>query len=289
VPRLPATASCSRDGWELFVNGCTHILESWDLLHTAVVEEWGGRGSKAKLDHIISDLVLNSEEQWRHRHDLHVDTLDVYLLECLEGDFGVEFENDEEVTAVSELIQKLYRECAEGELDAARSWLRALAKPEASRSKRVTGAAGDDEDSCSESEEDGVCSSPAPLAGGSVAPSRPKHVVDEDGWETVVAPRKKGAGGESSRPSAPAVLPSDSEQPAGSNRFGSLAADTDAEPAVTAGSGVHALPTTQPVPGHNALLSESHGTCAAAADTGTGCSSEPAGVRPPATSNGSGS
>lgn len=100
IPRLPPGSPCTREGWELFAKGATHLLTVWDLLHTAVFEEWAGHGSRAKLDHIISDLVSNCEEQWRARHDLHVDTLDVYLLECL-GDFNIEFEDDTGVTVVS--------------------------------------------------------------------------------------------------------------------------------------------------------------------------------------------
>ena len=44
-------------------------------------QEWGGRSSRAKYEHILADLLLNCEEQWREGNDLHLDTLDVYLLE----------------------------------------------------------------------------------------------------------------------------------------------------------------------------------------------------------------
>jgi ribosomal protein L16 Arg81 hydroxylase len=29
----------------------------------------------------VDDLVANCQEQWREGHDLHLDTLDVYLIE----------------------------------------------------------------------------------------------------------------------------------------------------------------------------------------------------------------
>ena len=199
IPRLPSGSPCTREGWELFTKGCAHLLNVWDLLHTAVVEEWGGHGSRAKLDHIIADLINNCEEQWRVRHDLHIDTLDVYFLECLEGDFNIEFEDDEEVSVVSTMIQRLYRECAAGDLDAARVWLQAIAAPEATRKQRVT-AGDDDDDDGDESDEDGAGESAAvggaagTAASGGHAGRQPRRVIDEDGWETVVAPKKKPGG-----------------------------------------------------------------------------------------------
>jgi len=81
IPKLPAGAPRPRDGWLLFADGAKYLLEKWELLHTAVVEEWGGKGSRAKFDRIVDDLLMNCEEQWRDGHDLHIDTLDVYLLE----------------------------------------------------------------------------------------------------------------------------------------------------------------------------------------------------------------
>lgn len=191
IPKLPPGTPCPREGWELFAKGAAHVLTVWDLLHTAVLEEWGGHGSRSKLEHIIADLISNCEEQWRTRHDLHIDTLDVYLLECLEGDFNIEFEDDTEVTIVSTMIQRLYRECAEGDLEGARAWLQKLAAPEAKRKQRVTG--GDDEGSSDSGDEGSDAGGEA--AGCDTKESgsgrHPRRVVDEDGWETVVAPKKR--------------------------------------------------------------------------------------------------
>lgn len=43
--------------------------------------QWGGRSSRSKFEHIVDDLVTNCEDQWREGNDLHLDTLDVYLIE----------------------------------------------------------------------------------------------------------------------------------------------------------------------------------------------------------------
>ena len=43
--------------------------------------QWGGRKSRDKYEHILEDLYMNAQEQWREGNDLHVDTLDVYLIE----------------------------------------------------------------------------------------------------------------------------------------------------------------------------------------------------------------
>jgi hypothetical protein len=84
VPRLPPGCPRSKEGWALFAEGARFVLSKWELLHTAVAEEWGGHASRAKFDHIVSDLLLNCEDQWREGHDLHLDTLDEYLVEVRE-------------------------------------------------------------------------------------------------------------------------------------------------------------------------------------------------------------
>ena len=81
APKLPAGSTRPKEGWQLFVEGSKFILEKWELLHTAVVEEWGGHSSKSKFENIVNDLIKNCEEQWRDGNDLHIDTLDVYLIE----------------------------------------------------------------------------------------------------------------------------------------------------------------------------------------------------------------
>lgn len=85
VPRLPPGCPRPKEGWALFAEGARFVLSKWELLHTAVAEEWGGHASRAKFDHIVDDLLLNCEDQWREGHDLHLDTLDEYLVEVSAG------------------------------------------------------------------------------------------------------------------------------------------------------------------------------------------------------------
>ena len=167
--------------------------------------QWGGRRSRAKFDHIVDDLVDNCHEQWREGNDVHLDTLDVYLLECLEADYNIDFEDDSEVTAVSTLLQDVYRKCAIGEIEAARAVLRDLASHPAMQKGESAGGGGDDDDDGSESGDDsgseggGGGGGGGGAGGGAAAPSGP----DADGWETVPAKSggKKGKGGAA----APAV------------------------------------------------------------------------------------
>jgi hypothetical protein len=77
---------------------------------------------------MVDDLMMNLDEQWREGADVHEDTLDVYLIECLEQYFGVDFEDgaDAMVTEVSLLLQDLYRKCASGDLAQARALVASL-------------------------------------------------------------------------------------------------------------------------------------------------------------------
>jgi hypothetical protein len=49
VPKLPASASRKKEAWALFERGCREILDKWDLLRTAVIEEVCGGGDYPRL------------------------------------------------------------------------------------------------------------------------------------------------------------------------------------------------------------------------------------------------
>ncbi len=155
--------------------------------------QWGGPSSRSKLDHIMSDLFLNCREQWDAGHDLHLDTLDEYFVDCLTQDFNMDFEDDRVVTEASAVVQELYRKCAAGELDEARKVL-AAASLSPGLNGVTGGGAGSSDDEDGEDGGDGAGASEPRL------PRREK-VVDEDGWETVVVHRRgpaKGSSGSSS-------------------------------------------------------------------------------------------
>lgn len=141
--------------------------------------QWAGPATRSKYEHIIDDLMLNCNEQWSEGNDLHIDTLDVYLLECLEADFNVEFEDDAVVTEVSAVIQELYRQCMAGQLGKARELIASLDTHRVLGNNAVSGGTG----------------GAGAGEGGAASKPRKERVVDEDGWETVVTHKKGKASG----------------------------------------------------------------------------------------------
>jgi hypothetical protein len=143
--------------------------------------QWGGPSSRAKFDSLLSDLLMNCREQWDDGRDVHVDTLDVFLLEALTDDFGVDFEDDRIVTEASVVLQDLYRKCAGGQLAEAREVLDGLRRNPGLTGGGGAGGGGDDDGGDDDD-------------GGERRPRR-ERIVDEDGWETVVVHRKGAKGG----------------------------------------------------------------------------------------------
>jgi hypothetical protein len=142
---------------------------------------------------------------------LHVDTLDVFLIECLETDFGVDFdeetESDRIVTICSLAIQDLYRKCASFNFEEARALIDGLAAVARRRQglaprPRVDSSSDDDDDDDNdndEGEERGELMShgagdDSRRSGGGGGGGGSGRIVDSDGWETVPI-RKGGRGG----------------------------------------------------------------------------------------------
>jgi hypothetical protein len=168
---------------------------------------------------MIDDLMRNLDEQWRDGADVHEDTLDDYLISCMESYFNVDFDvgGDDVVTEVSLIIQDLYRRCAAGELGKAREIMSKLDQMPSMRARAAAVAPGAEEDSDGDDgsmEDDGEgdggqASGGASAAGGGggakAAGGRPgARVVDADGWEVVPSKgRRAGGGGAGGAASAP--------------------------------------------------------------------------------------
>lgn len=192
------------EGWSIFERGARDALLFFDIFETAVTEQWGGPRSRDKFDRIVDDLVMNCREQWDLSNDLHVDTLDVFLIECLETDFGVDFdeetESDRIVTICSLAIQDLYRKCASFNFEEARTLLDGLAAAARRRQglapRPRVDSSSDDEDDDDEGggmvETHGAGDESRRSGGGGGGGGG--RVVDSDGWETVPV-RKGGRGG----------------------------------------------------------------------------------------------
>ena len=193
------------EGWSIFERGARDALLFFDIFETAVTEQWGGPRSRDKFDRIVDDLVMNCREQWDLSNDLHVDTLDVFLIECLESDFGVDFdeetESDRIVTICSLAIQDLYRKCASFNFEEARTLLDGLAAAARRRQglaprPRVDSSSDDEDD---DDEGGGMVEThgagdESRRSGGGGGGGGGGRVVDSDGWETVPV-RKGGRGG----------------------------------------------------------------------------------------------
>jgi hypothetical protein len=197
IPKLPAAVAAARSaaGWAYLQPCVREAFRHWDLTRTAVAEQWGGPKSREKLDHIVDDLLMNLKDQWDAGNDVHTDSVDVYLLECLEQDFGIDFEDDSVVTEVSVLVQDVYRKCVAGQLGEAEALMDALeARARAAERSGGRRTAGSDDDDDDEDDEDGSGNEDGGAgtgvgAGSSGAPPRRERVVDEEGWETVVVDR----------------------------------------------------------------------------------------------------
>ena len=199
------------EGWNIFEHGARDALLSFDIFEVAIAEQWGGSRSREKFDKIVDDLLMNCKEQWDLSNDLHVDTLDVYLIECLESDFNINFDeetdSDRVVTVCSLAIQDLYRKCASFNFEEARTLIDGLREV----ARRRNGGAprpriesiSDDEDNEEDNDEDVVrqqrdesmvVESNTRRSGEASGTSERARVIDSDGWETIPV-RKGGRGG----------------------------------------------------------------------------------------------
>jgi hypothetical protein len=224
---MAASATCSAwsgQGWNAFSEATQIVLSRWDLTRTAIAErvrlsrahgshsqharslpflstQWGGAASMDHYKHMIDDLMMNLDEQWRDRKDVHEDSLDVYFIECLEQYFNVDFENGDDsfVTEVSLIIQDLYRKCAAGELQGAKDILSSLDKVPSMRAGGVQRDASSGSESNGEEEGAAAGAAERAAAGSAVREDegvgRRALVVDSDGWATVPVKSRKGDGG----------------------------------------------------------------------------------------------
>ena len=71
-------------------------------------------------------------------------TRTTFVSQCLESDFNIEFEDDEEVTLISQLIQDAYRKCADGDMKGLGDLLASLDKHPAMQKSERAGDWADD-------------------------------------------------------------------------------------------------------------------------------------------------
>jgi hypothetical protein len=136
------------------------------------------------------------------------------LLQCLDADFNIDFEDDNVVTEVSLLLQDVYRKCALGEEDKVKEIMDTLHSHAITRKTTVDrpGAAKDDDSDDDDDDEDGEFDEDdeeddddedtAAAGAGRSEKKKEKAApeVDADGWATIptAAGKKKGGKGATS-------------------------------------------------------------------------------------------
>lgn len=71
-------------------------MRGWEVMRTALDEEWGGPRSRDKFEHILDDMWLNVGERWSGDGPaLHLDDIGDYIETCLGTDFNCEIDSDE--------------------------------------------------------------------------------------------------------------------------------------------------------------------------------------------------
>jgi pre-rRNA-processing protein TSR2 len=187
----------------LFARGVIARLELWPALRVAVEQGWGGPESRQKrlwLASEIVDMFEQQQQQQQHQHQKQstpspsstttttttlipdAEYVSLMLVQVLEDEFDASFE-DGSVEAVAADIVGLW---GAGE-DVVREWER---RAEGARGKSVdVQEVVDDEDEWEDEESEGDVDDEAPrlmsAAVDAPGPSKPKPVVDEDGFTLV--------------------------------------------------------------------------------------------------------
>ena len=193
--------------WAAFVESVTVVVRRWDVVATALDEEWGGPRSADKFEHMMDDMWLNLGERWGGGGPgLHLDDIGDYIETCLGTDFNCEIDPDEVdkvgvcvcargrvragpavvfvcAAQIGRVILDLFSSCSAGDVSLAS---RVLAEAAGARAGGRGGGGGSGADAA-------AAEPPAPR-------------VDADGWE-VVTPRRGGGRAAGAAPVPPPMVP----------------------------------------------------------------------------------
>ncbi|KAJ4716978.1 putative Pre-rRNA-processing protein TSR2 [Melia azedarach] len=193
-PQLPPESA------PVFREGIALTLARWSALQMAVENEWGGRGSRAIAEQLISDIF-----SWftQSKEMLYIDDLENILDEAMLSLNTMT--EDGSVEEVAEKLMIMHEECLEGDYQSVVK-LRETHSPAVARS-HVRKTMNDDDDDSSDDDDDdddddNDASNMMVDTPGSNSNSNPANTqtseakprvaaATEDGW-TVVSSKRKG-------------------------------------------------------------------------------------------------
>lgn len=179
------------EGRPFFEEGVRLIFDRWTALKLAVEQGWGGTQSREKALDVLDDVV-----DWFYRRKEHYDDeLEEELQAALSEDFNCDCE-DGSPLAVAKALTGLYRDLCQGSM-AELERLRATA-PASTQSCRLEqvdrdGTVLEGDDSESDDEMGDATMNDANTQQAAQPPSAPPApIIDEDGFELVQKPRRRG-------------------------------------------------------------------------------------------------
>lgn len=173
-----------------FELGVCMAVYSWSDLETAVDNRWAGAESADIRDWMIGQTVDLFEENY-----VDAGTIEYRLLQMMVDEFDVEVDDDSG-EMISQLIVKMYQECAEGNYTTVDDLYKKYLEKEEKRKQGlvkpnvVNPQGDDDEDDDDEGWEDEDGDEKSNKQDTNNTNSGP--IIDEDGFELVQSNKKKG-------------------------------------------------------------------------------------------------
>ncbi|KAK3200537.1 hypothetical protein Dsin_023952 [Dipteronia sinensis] len=177
----------------VFKEGIGLILSRWWALQMAIENEWGGRGSRAIAEQLLSDIF-----SWftQSREQLYIDDLESILQEAMLSLNTMA--EDDSIEEVAEKIMLMHEECLECNYQSIVKLRESTSQAGARSHVRLVVNDDDDDDDSTDGDDDDTSSmavdTPEPKSNGNpanvTASGSTSRETTEDGW-TVVSSRRK--------------------------------------------------------------------------------------------------
>uniref|UniRef100_A0A0E0ENB5 Pre-rRNA-processing protein TSR2 homolog n=1 Tax=Oryza meridionalis TaxID=40149 RepID=A0A0E0ENB5_9ORYZ len=170
------------------------VFGRWTALQMAVENQWGGRDSRAKADH-LAESILSWFANSKGKH-YYEDLVDM-MYDTVSESFNADFE-DGSVEEVAEQLLIMHEECLQCNYSSVEKLRNSRAQGNAVSQSRKMVVDGDDDSSDDEDDDDDGEPSMMDNEAGSAEkmsvdePKPSKPVPDADGWTTVPSRRGRG-------------------------------------------------------------------------------------------------